>query len=136
MTAYYHPDIVFEDPAFGRLTGSDARAMWALLCERGRDLEITFRDVTADDRVGSAHWEARYTFRQTGRKIHNRIDAEFGFRDGLIAEHHDGFSFWDWSRQAFGPAGLVLGWSPILKSRVQKNARAALAAFQRAQSAT
>lgn len=135
MAACYHPDIVFEDPAFGRLTGSDARAMWALLCERGKDLEVTFRDVAADDRKGHAHWDARYTFSQTGRKVLNKIDAEFGFRDGLIAEHNDGFSFWDWSRQALGAPGLLLGWSPILKAKVRTNARAGLAAWQRANGA-
>lgn len=136
MVACYHPDIVFEDPAFGRLVGSDARAMWMLLCERGKDLEITFRDVEADDRSGRAHWEARYTFSQTGRKVHNKIDAEFGFRDGLIVEHNDGFSFWDWSRQALGAPGLLLGWSPIVKARVRSNARAGLDAWRRRSAST
>ena len=131
MNACYHPDIVFEDPAFGRLQAADARTMWVLLCSRAKDLEITFRDVEADDRSGCAHWEARYLFSQTGRRVHNKIDAEFGFRDGLIVEHNDGFSFWDWSRQAMGAPGLLLGWSPFLKARVQKNARGGLDAFRR-----
>ncbi len=135
MIACYHPDVVFEDPAFGRLEAADARTMWVLLCGRAKDLEITFRDVAADDIKGHAHWEAKYTFSQTGRRVHNKIDAEFGFRDGLIIAHNDGFSFWDWSRQALGAPGLLLGWSPILKAKVRANARAGLAAFRRAGSA-
>ena len=135
MAACYHPDVVFEDPAFGELTGDDARTMWALLCARAKDLDISFRDVAADDIKGHAHWEARYTFSQTGRKVHNKIDAEFGFRDGLIVDHRDGFSFWDWSRQALGAPGLLLGWSPILKARVRSNARGGLQAYRRLVSA-
>nr|QMS48187.1 ketosteroid isomerase-related protein [uncultured bacterium] len=57
------------------------------------------------------------------------IDASFRFRDGLIAEHVDRFDFWRWSRMAMGPAGLLLGWTPILKSVVRRSAGKALDAF-------
>ncbi|HKP75133.1 MAG TPA: nuclear transport factor 2 family protein [Longimicrobiaceae bacterium] len=131
MKACYHPDAVFSDPVFGRLEGEQVTAMWAMLCERAADLRIDVSDVTADDASGQAHWDARYTFSQTGRKVLNRIDAEFGFRDGLIARHDDRFSFWRWSRQALGPIGLALGWTPLLRARVGANARKGLAAYMR-----
>lgn len=133
MTACYHPDIVFSDPVFGRLEKGQVGAMWAMLCSRAADLEIEFSGVSADAEKGRAHWDARYTFSQTGRKVLNQIDAEFGFRDGLIARHDDRFSFWRWSKQALGPAGAALGWTPLLRARVGANARKGLAAYMRKQ---
>jgi ketosteroid isomerase-like protein len=126
MAACYHPDVVFNDPAFGELRGAQAGAMWAMLLERGKDLQVTWSDVQADDSSGRAHWDARYTFSQTGRRVLNRIDAEFAFRDGLIARHTDRFGFWRWARQALGPAGLLLGWTPMLQNKVRATARAGL----------
>ena len=76
--------------------------------------------------IGRAHWDAHYTFSRTGRPVHNSITAGFAFKDGLIARHADRFSFWRWSRQALGPVGLWLGWTPLLRARVRANARAGL----------
>jgi len=128
MGALYTDDVRFCDPAFGVLIGEHARNMWRMLATRAADLELTFSNVTDE----SAHWEARYTFSQTGRHVHNIIDARFQFRDGKIARHDDVFDFWRWSRQALGPAGLVLGWTPILRNAVRKKALAGLTAFESA----
>ena len=129
MAACYQPDARFSDPAFGELRGEEVTSMWRMLCERGRDLEIVFDRVEATDDRGSAHWEADYTFAATGRRVHNDITATFRFREGLIAEHDDRFSFWRWSRQALGPAGLALGWTPLLRGKVRGQARAQLRDF-------
>ncbi|HEX8830505.1 MAG TPA: nuclear transport factor 2 family protein, partial [Longimicrobium sp.] len=130
MRACYHPDVVFSDPAFGELRGQAAGDMWAMLCSRAHDLRLDFGNVTADEENGKADWEARYTFSQTGRPVHNRIHAAFQFRDGLIVRHIDDFSFWRWSRQALGPAGLLLGWTPVLRAKVQSAALAGLDAYR------
>jgi len=37
--------------------------------------------------------------------------------------HEDRFSLWRWSRQALGPAGWLLGWSPLLRRRIRSGAR-------------
>ncbi|QSQ21656.1 nuclear transport factor 2 family protein [Pyxidicoccus parkwayensis] len=131
MAACYHPDVEFTDEAFVGLRYGRATAMWTMLIERGKDLELTFRDVQADDRTGRAHWDAHYTFSTTGRKVINRIDAEFEFRDGKIVRHRDHFNFHAWSRQALGPIGLVLGWTPLLKKKVQGTAAASLDKFMK-----
>jgi ketosteroid isomerase-like protein len=135
MGACYHPDVVFDDPAFGELKGEDARAMWAMLCGRATDLEVVCDHAEADEARGTARWHADYTFTQTGRKVNNRVAAEFRFRDGLIVRHHDVFSFWRWSRQALGPVGLLLGWTPFLRGKVRATARKGLAAYRAKQSA-
>lgn len=126
MADLYHADVRFSDPAFPDLTGDEPGAMWQMLCERGKDLELEFRDIQADDDSGRAHWEAHYTFSATGRKVHNRIDATFRFRDGKIIEHRDDFDFWAWTRMALGLPGVLLGWTPLLKNKVQRTARASL----------
>ena len=131
MAACYHPDVEFSDEVFVGLRHGGVTSMWSMLCERGKDLELTFRDVQADDRTGRAHWDARYTFSGTGRKVLNRIDAEFEFRDGKIVRHLDRFDFHAWSRQALGPMGLLLGWTPLLKNKVRSQARGTLEKYMK-----
>lgn len=122
MEASYADDAHFQDAVFDLHGAKRIGGMWRMLCERGADLVIEHRDVSADDTRGSACWEARYTFSATGRKVINRIHADFTFRDGKILTHRDSFSFWTWSRQALGPAGLLLGWTPLVRSKVRRTA--------------
>ena len=133
MSACYHAKVVFSDPVFGRLQGPRAAAMWHLLCGRAQDLALTLSNVQANSDTGSAHWEARYTFGQARRPIHNVIDAAFVFREGLILQHTDTFDLWRWSRMALGPAGLLLGWTPMLQASIRKSARRGLEAFMQKQ---
>lgn len=131
MAACYHPDVTFSDEVFIDLEGPRATGMWQMLCERGKDLRIEFRDVEANDMAGRAHWEAWYTFSATGRHVHNVIDACFEFRDGLIIAHRDRFDFWTWASQALGPMGRLLGWSGVLRNRVRAQAANSLTSFLR-----
>lgn len=135
MGACYAADVVFSDPVFVDLHGDEARAMWRMLCERGRDLTLTFSGVRADDAAGAAHWEATYTFSSSGRKVINIIDAAFVFKDGLIVRHTDSFDLWKWASQALGPRGQWLGWLPPVQGAIRKNARQGLDAFMRKQGA-
>ncbi|MEZ4400180.1 MAG: nuclear transport factor 2 family protein [Kofleriaceae bacterium] len=129
MAACYHADVEFSDPVFPSLRGADAGKMWTMLCARGKDLTIEASGIEADGERGRAHWDARYTFSGTGRKVLNRIDASFTFADGLIIRHVDDFSFYRWSRQALGPIGWALGWTPLLRKQVQAKAAAGLAGY-------
>jgi ketosteroid isomerase-like protein len=128
MAACYAPNAHFSDPVFTDLRDDEPGAMWRMLTGRAKDLEVRLAEHDADDDRGSAHWLADYTFR-TGRRVHNDVQALFRFKDGLIAEHHDSFSFYAWSRQALGPPGLALGWTPLLRSKVRREARAGLEEF-------
>lgn len=125
MNACYRDDVRFSDPAFGVLEGEDARAMWTLLCARGKDLRIELGDVRADDEGGSAHWEAWYTFAATGRKVHNIVEARFTVADGLIVRHDDAFDFGRWARQALGVPSVVAR-TPFFRNAFQRKARAML----------
>jgi len=129
MAASYAPDARFSDPVFTDLRGSEPGAMWKMLTERGEDLRIDLAEHEASGDSGLARWIAHYTFTRTGRKVVNDVRASFLFRDGLIAEHRDNFSFYRWARQALGPPGLALGWTPILQATIRKRARADLDAY-------
>ncbi|HEV8159709.1 MAG TPA: nuclear transport factor 2 family protein [Pyrinomonadaceae bacterium] len=129
MILCYHPDIRFSDPVFPNLSGAEVGEMWRMLCSQAKNFELTFADIEADERTGKAHWEARYDFSATGRRVHNKINAEFEFQDGKIIRHKDTFDFWKWSSQALGPVGFILGWTPLLRKKVQKQARERLTKF-------
>ena len=128
MAKLYAPDGRFRDPAFGELTGAEAGDMWRMLTGRASDLEVELAGHEAEGDLGSAHWIATYTF-STGRHVINDIHASFRFEDGKIVEHEDSFSLFRWARQAFGPAGFVLGLPPM-SLLVRRRARADLARFR------
>lgn len=130
MAACYAPQVRFSDPVFPDLRGENAGAMWRMLCERGQDLRVEFGNVRADDRTGSAHWEAWYTFTGTGRKVHNIIDASFEFDGGRIVRHTDRFDLHRWAGQALGLPGQLLGWTPLLQNRIRAMAARNLDAWQ------
>ena len=123
MQACYHPEIEFSDSVFTSLKGKRAGAMWHMLLTASSDRnepKITFNNIDVNKDQGFCHWEALYIFSLTGRKVHNKIDAKFIFKNGLIIRHIDTFSFWTWTRMAFGITGIVLGWSPFLKRKIRK----------------
>ena len=122
MAACYAPDVRFSDPVFQDLRGFRAGAMWQMLCERGKDLELEWSGIEANDQVGRAAWQAWYTFSGTGRSVHNQITARFEFADGKIRSHQDNFSLWKWSGQALGLKGQLLGWAPPVQSAIRKQA--------------
>jgi len=120
MQSCYAVDVHFSDPVFNNLRGEQVSAMWHMLCEKAEDFELNFSQIKADDTYGSARWVATYTFSKTGRRVKNVIFAEFQFSGNKIIRHSDHFSFWKWSRMALGPIGIALGWSNILKNKVQQ----------------
>jgi ketosteroid isomerase-like protein len=136
MQALYHPEASFSDPVFPDLPVNEVKAMWKMLTASAKDLEVTFKDVQADDRQGSCHWEARYTFTGTGRKVHNVISAEFQFAEGKIIRHTDQFNFWRWSRMALGNPGLLLGWTPYLLNAVRRKVKARLMRYMKEENAS
>jgi len=130
MVACYAPDATFSDPVFPRLDAGGVAAMWRMLCARGKDLRVVAADIDADATAGRAHWDATYTYSATGRKVVNRIDAEFTFRDGRIVRHADRFDLYRWMRQALGAKGVLLGWLPPVQGAVRTQAAKALAAWR------
>lgn len=132
MASCYHPDAVFEDPAFGKLKGKDIADMWQMLLERAKgNLKVEFSDIQANPETGSAKWTAIYVFSKSNREVTNKIKATFKFKDGLIIHHIDDFDFYIWAKQALGTIGFWLGWTTFLKKKVQHEALENLRKFQR-----
>lgn len=131
MAACYHAEVVFSDPVFPHLERAQASAMWQMFCARAEKsgLRIEFSNVQADDKSGRAHWDAHYTFSQTGRAVLNRIDAAFIFRDGKIIRHTDTFDLWKWAGMALGLRGQLLGWTPFVQAAIRKTGARGLEAF-------
>ena len=129
MAECYALDAQFEDEVFTLRGRTHIGGMWTMLCANIKknsrtDWKLEVRDITER----SAHWEPTYRFSQTGRMVHNVIDAEFEFdSQGLIKRHRDRFDFWRWSRQALGLRGALLGWSEFLRSKVRRAATRSLA---------
>jgi ketosteroid isomerase-like protein len=129
MGECYADNATFSDEAFVRLNALQTKAMWKMLCIKGRDLELQYKNVAANDTTGSCEWTATYTFSATGRQVENRIKAKFKFENGKIVEHLDSFDFYKWSSQALGITGVLLGWTAFLKNKVRKTASKNLADF-------
>lgn len=130
MNACYHDDIEFCDPAFGVLKGDRAKAMWTMLCQNGKDVKVEYSNIKADEDKGSAHWEARYTFSQTGRKVHNVIEAKFEFKEGKIIKHTDDFHLRTWAKQALGFKGFLLGGTSFFQKKLNEQTSNLLTKFQ------
>lgn len=132
MASCYHPDIVFNDPAFRDLKGNRAGNMWRMLCasQKDKDMVVTYSQVVADDKKGSAHWEAHYEFSKTGRKVHNIIEAKFEFKDGLIIKHTDHFNLRKWASQAIGLKGALLGGTSFFQKKLNAQTSRLLEKFE------
>ena len=130
MGACYAENAYFSDPVFQNLDAAGVRTMWAMLCSRAADLTVETSGVEADDTHGKARWIATYTFSKTGRKVRNVIDAEFEFRNGLIARHTDCFDLWRWAGMALGAKGTLLGWTPLVQNAIRKKAMRGLQAWR------
>lgn len=133
MVACYHPNIEFRDPAFGTLKGEKAKDMWRMLCANGKGFTLEYSGVVQEGDTGKAHWEANYLFSQTGRKVHNIIDATFELKDGYIIKHHDQFDVHRWAKQALGVKGWLLGGTQFFQNKLQAQTNGLLAKYQAAE---
>lgn len=132
MAECYHSEVVFHDPAFGRLKGQRAVNMWRMLCEsqQGKDFKVSYSLLEAEGEESQVEWEASYTFSQTGRRVHNKITARFRFKDGLILEHQDHFNLHRWASQALGLKGVLVSWMPFFKKKLQQQTGRLLDRFE------
>ena len=120
MAECYHENATFRDIAYSLEGKNQIHAMWHLICET--DLTAAFTVKSANDLTGDADLIDDYTFKDTGRRIHNEIKSHFQFQDGLIIAHHDDCNAVIWGQQAFGYwKGLVVGLIPFLREQKAKS---------------
>ena len=120
MTKFYADNIQFEDPAFGKLNGKQAKLMWEMLISRSNgDLVIEYSNINANEKNGTAEWIATYHYGPKRRKVVNHVKANFTFDQGKITKHIDEFDFHNWASQALGLTGKLLGKTKFLRNKVQ-----------------
>ena len=129
MNRFYQPDAQFFDPVFQYLEGREILAMWHMLCENGKDLQISHGNIGVYDNSARVTWKAIYTFRKTGNVIHNEIKTELFFKDNLITNHFDSFNLYHWMRMALGTSGILFGWSNFMQQQVKSSAKKQLKKF-------
>lgn len=117
MIQCYHENIVFEDPAFGKLKGEKAKAMWTMLMSKKKESEMSISFELVNE--NQARWTATYKYGPKKAPVTNLVTAHFKFKEGKIIEHRDDFSLWKWSQQALGGSGYLLGWTGFMKSKIQ-----------------
>ena len=118
MQSSYAENATFNDPVFENLNAQQVKAMWEMLIKNGEDLSIKFENITSDDEYTKARWTANYTFKLTGKKVINIVDATFKIKDQKIIAHYDQFDFHKWAGQALGINGKLFGWMPFMRRRV------------------
>jgi SnoaL-like protein len=131
MNQFYHENLHFEDPAFGKLSYLQTSSMWLMLCESAKDLEIDFSIVNTGEGYVETNWIAKYTFNKTGRFVENNIIAKMKISDGKIIEHIDNFNLHRWAKQAMGFQGWLLGGTSFFKNKLHQQTSYQLAKYMK-----
>jgi hypothetical protein len=123
MKSCYAPEAEFEDVAF-KLKGADnVDVMWEMLCTRKDKIEVRVSNIHADEKTGTADWEADYLYpdgneepdRSKQKPIANKIKATFEFSDGKIIKHHDSCEVAKLAEMLFpGLLGVIVSRIPFL----------------------
>jgi ketosteroid isomerase-like protein len=130
MNACYSDEIVFFDPVFELLQGDQVKAMWQMLCSNAREFSLSYGNIQdLGDDYYTCDWVANYHFSKTGRPVINKVKAHMKIQAGRIVEHSDAFSLHNWSRQALGFSGWLLGWNSFFQRKIKNTARRNLLNF-------
>ncbi|MFT6810363.1 MAG: hypothetical protein ACJA01_003606 [Saprospiraceae bacterium] len=105
--------------------------MWRMLCKNGKDMRMEYKIISESDTNAEVHWQAWYTFSQTGNKVHNIICAKMKLKDGLIIDHRDDFNLHRWATQAMGWKGKLLGGTGFFKKKLHQQTGKLLKTFQK-----
>jgi ketosteroid isomerase-like protein len=132
MQDCYAANATFNDAVFKNLNAQQVKAMWEMLILKGKDFRLEFSHISGNGNEVTAHWDAYYTFSATGKKVINKIDASFEILNGKIVKHVDNFDFHNWSTQALGIKGFLLGWTNFLRNKVTAQAMKNLDSFMSA----
>jgi hypothetical protein len=125
MANCYDEDATFTDIAFEINGKKRIQAMWHMICEG--DIRAKFDIVEVDDRSAVVKVVDDYTFRSTGRKVHNVIESRFRFRKGSIVDQQDACDAREWAGMALGGvSGFLAGRLTFLR---RAKARKTLEAF-------
>ena len=125
MADCYYSGATFKDIAFHLRNKKQIHAMWHMICEG--DIRTSFDIVEVDDRTAKVKVVDDYTFRSSGRKVHNVVESRFWLRNGSIVAQQDTCDARDWAGMALGGVnGFLAGRLAFLR---RAKARKTLDAF-------
>lgn len=130
MVACYYDEVVFEDPAFGKLTGEHAKNMWRMLLSNNTNLKVEFSIPDLDPK-NEANWEAFYVFSKTNRPVHNKIQPKFEFLEGKMSKHTDCFNLKVSAKQVLGFKGGVICGTIFFKHKLNQQINQLLTRFEK-----
>jgi hypothetical protein len=119
----YSDDAAIDNPITGHMTGEDIRLIWRNLIAKTYNLKMDFDLRSASPSIVEADWTSDYIFIGTGRRVKHSGTTCLSFQNGRIVYQIDDFDLWHWSRQAFVPSGLFLGWTPAWRRWIQTEVR-------------
>lgn len=128
MNAIYADKASFRDEIF-ELQGKQVLALWYMMVSKDNNLKVTCNQVEVKAHKVTAHWTMAYNFTVTGRPIINNVVSVFEFEGGKVVKQTDSYDFWEWTKQAFGVLGWVLGWSFYARYIVRKQALKSLKVY-------
>lgn len=122
MLNFYAEEVIFCDPAFGKLSGNRPHEMWRMLLGRfDEHTTINFEVVETEANKAQVKWTAKYHFGKKRRPVTNRVTSTLILKNEKIVEYYDNFDIWKWAYQAIGIGGLLLGWSKFFQLKIQQN---------------
>ena len=130
MSSCYDENIVFFDPVFGLLSATEVNSMWEMVCTNAVDFSLTYGNIhELDDAYCTCDWVSTCTYPRTNRMVVNKVRANMRFSEGKIIEHSDAFSVHQWSKQAMGLSGELLGWNSFFQRHIKNRAKKQLTEF-------
>ena len=127
IDACYHPQISYSDSVFEDLRGARVALRWRMLLQQADGFSLEHGLVFADERKAQVQWTADYRLR--GKRIRVPILSTLAIWDDLIVRQVDEYNFWQYSRQAQGIPGLLLGGLEPFQKIVRRRARRDLERF-------
>lgn len=115
--ACYHDSATFSAPVVGEVSGQDVKTLWQAVFSRTRNSSLSFTITDVGLTSAKVDGLVTYSLCSSGRPVMHAFSSMLQIRDGLVAHHEDTFDPWGWAQMAYGPVGLMLGWSKIWLQR-------------------
>ena len=130
MLNFYAEEVIFCDPAFGKLSGNRPHEMWRMLLGRfDEHTLITFEVIEVSTDKAKVKWTAKYHFGKNKRPVTNHVTSTLFVENGKIVKQYDHFDIWKWAYKALGIAGLLFGWSKFFQLKIQQKTRKMLGQY-------
>lgn len=121
--ACYDEDALFTSPFIGEVRGPEVEALWRAIFASTRDSTLSYTIVDIGLTTARVEGVATFSLTSSGRSVTGRFNSALSIRDTRVVWHDDTLDAWAWACMAFGPSGLMLGWSKAWRGRMARDVR-------------